>query len=197
MNYSEVKYYDTANGIGVRTTLFVSGCRRHCKECFNECTWSFSYGKPFDGKVQEEILESLAPDYIDGLTLLGGEPFEPENQRALLPFLHMVRERYPKKSIWAFSGDTWEEIRCGEGGGELAPHLKEGHARCEVTDEILSLLDLLVDGPFILEQKDLTLRFRGSRNQRILDVPASLREGRPVPADLPYARSGRRESTDM
>ena len=191
MNYSDIKYCDTANGLGVRTSLFVSGCRRHCKDCFNECTWSFGYGSPFDEKVQQEVLDSLAPAYVNGLTLLGGEPFEPENQRALLPFLRKVRERFPDKSIWAFSGDTWEEIRDGAGGGELAPHLPEGHARCEETDELLSLIDILVDGPFILEQRDLMLRFRGSRNQRILDVPASLRAGRPVEAELPYDRFGR------
>ncbi len=174
---------DIANGIGVRTTLFVSGCRRHCRNCFNAGTWPFESGRPFTEAVEKEILQSLAPSYIDGLTLLGGEPFEIENQRALLPFLKKVKEQYPDKSIWAFSGNLLEEMLFGEGGGTLAPHLPEGHARCEITSELLSCIDILVDGPFIEEEKDITLQFRGSRNQRILDMHESLRQNRPVPAE--------------
>ena len=166
MNYATIKYCDIANGTGVRTSLFVSGCRRHCPECFNAVAWDFGYGLPFDKAVRNEILGSLAPDYINGLSLLGGEPFEPENQRALLPFLRRVKAAYPGKTIWAFSGFTLEEMQ------------QDGsHPRCEVTDELLSLLDVLVDGPFLLEQKDIRLRFRGSANQRILDVPRSLAAG--------------------
>ena len=160
MNYAGIKYCDIANGTGCRTVLFVSGCRNACKGCFQPQTWDFGYGEPFDEKVQEEVLKSLEPDYITGITVLGGEPFEPENQRALLPFVRRVRETLPQKTIWAYSGFTYD--------GEL---LREGsHPRCEVTDELLSLLDVLVDGRFVLAQKDISLRFRGSRNQRILDL---------------------------
>lgn len=167
MNYSEIKYCDIANGPGVRTSLFVSGCRRHCKNCFNAMTWDFAYGNPFDEAAHEKILKSLEPDYIEGLTILGGEPFEIENQRGLLPFIRKVKETYPDKTIWAFSGNTLEEIR-------------EGHAHCEVTDELLSYLDVLVDGPFVQELYSIRLRFRGSANQRILDLGKSLKMGTAV-----------------
>ncbi|WP_294407117.1 anaerobic ribonucleoside-triphosphate reductase activating protein [uncultured Ruminococcus sp.] len=166
MNYGEIKNYDIANGEGVRVSLFVSGCTHHCKGCFNEMTWDFNYGKPFTEQTQQEILEMLAPDYIDGLTLLGGEPLEQSNQRALLPFIKKVREMYPNKSIWCYTGYTLEE--------DL---LKESRARCEVTDELLSMIDVLVDGKFILERKNISLAFRGSDNQRIIDLPASLSSG--------------------
>ena len=159
MNYATIKYCDIANGTGVRTSLFVSGCRRHCPECFNAVAWDFGYGLPFDKAVRNEILGSLAPDYIDGLSLLGGEPFEPENQRALVPFLHEVRVLYPHKTIWCYTGNVYET--------EL---LQPSHARCEVTDEMLSLIDVLVDGEFIPAQHDISLRFRGSSNQRIIDA---------------------------
>ena len=160
MNYAEIKPCDIADGPGVRVTLFVSGCTNHCKGCFQPQTWDFDYGRPFTQETEQELLARLAPDYIAGLTLLGGEPFEPENQRALLPFVRRVRETYPDKTIWAYSGFTYD--------GEL---LREGsHPRCEVTDELLSLLYVLVDGRFVLAQKDISLRFRGSRNQRILDL---------------------------
>lgn len=169
MYYGEIKNCDVADGIGVRVTLFVSGCTNRCEGCFQPQTWDFKYGKPFTEETEEHILSLLSPNYINGLTLLGGEPFEPENQRVLVPFLRRVRERYPKKTIWAFSGFTFEELRTDG-----------SHARCEVTDEMLSMLDVLVDGRFILAERDLTLRFRGSRNQRILDIPSSLKEGRAV-----------------
>lgn len=167
MNYSEIKYCDIANGPGVRTSLFVSGCRRHCKNCFNYMTWDFQYGNPFTEEVQEQILKSLEPEYVDGLTLLGGEPFEPENQRELVKFVRKVRDRFPKKNIWAFSGNTLEEIL-------------DGPAHCEVTEEFLSYLDVLVDGPFVQELYDIRLRFRGSSNQRILDLKQSLQQGSAV-----------------
>ena len=167
MNYAEIKYYDIANGPGVRISLFVSGCRHHCKNCFNQETWDFNYGHLFDEDVQNKILEQLGKSYIQGLTLLGGEPFEIENQRGLLPFIRKVKELYPNKSIWAFSGSVWEQI-------------VSGNAHCEVTDELLSYLDVLVDGPFIQELYDISLRFRGSRNQRLLDVQKSLMSKQPV-----------------
>jgi len=159
MNYGEIKNCDIANGEGVRVTLFVSGCTNRCPGCFQPQTWDFSYGQPFTAETEEKLLEMLAPAYINGLTLLGGDPFEPQNQRALLPFLRRVRERYPQKNIWAFSGFTWEEL-----------HTEGSHPRCEVTDEMLSYIDVLVDGRFVEELKDIRLRFRGSSNQRIIDV---------------------------
>lgn len=167
MYYANIKYYDIANGVGIRTSLFVSGCRRHCKNCFNQETWSFSFGEPFTRAVEEKIYRSLDSDYVDGLTVLGGEPMEPENQRELLPFFKRFNERFPEKTIWLYSGYTWEEMT-------------KGPARCEVTDSLLRQIDLLVDGPFVQEQYDVSLRFRGSANQRILDVPASLAAGYPV-----------------
>lgn len=148
---------------------FVSGCTNRCEGCFQPQTWDFDYGQPFTVETEEKLLSLLAPDYIHGLTLLGCEPFEPENQRVLLPFLKRVRESYPRKSIWAFSGFTLEQMQT-EGS----------HPRCEATDEMLSLLDVLVDGRFVLSEKDLRLRFRGSRNQRVLDMPESLKQGQPV-----------------
>ena len=169
MNYANIKYCDIANGEGVRTSLFVSGCRRHCKECFNAVAWDFFYGKPFDKETRNAILTSLAPEYIDGLSLLGGEPFEPENQRALVPFLHDVRVLYPHKTIWCYTGNSYEKEL-------LAPSA----ARCEVTDEMLSLIDVLVDGEFLIDEKDISLRFRGSRNQRIIDMNRTRQAGHVV-----------------
>ncbi len=169
MNYGEIKNCDIANGEGVRVTLFVSGCTNRCEGCFQPQTWDFEYGWPFTAQTEEEILRLLAPDYISGLTLLGGEPFEPQNQQALLPFVRRVREQYPNKTIWAFTGFTLEDL------------LTEGFAkRCSATDQLLSLIDVLVDGRFILAQKNISLRFRGSENQRLLDLPASLQAGHPV-----------------
>ena len=170
MNYATINYCDIANGEGVRTSLFVSGCRRHCPNCFNAVAWDFNYGEPFTKEVRNKILESLAPGYINGLSLLGGEPFEPENQRELLPFVRNFRALYPNKSVWCYSGYTWEQLT----GSVPCP------ARCEVTDELLSLLDVLVDGRFVEAQHDISLRFRGSSNQRLLDVPKSLAAKAPV-----------------
>lgn len=168
MNYCNIKRCDIANGIGVRVTLFVSGCTHHCKGCFQPETWDFAYGQPFDAAAEEAVIAELKRSYVGGLTLLGGEPFEPDNQRALLPFLRRVKERFPDKTVWAFSGYTWEELT------------GDSRARCEVTDEMLDLVDVLVDGEFVEALKDISLRFRGSSNQRILDVPRTRAAGGPV-----------------
>lgn len=170
MNIAEIKAVDIADGIGVRVSVFVSGCRHHCKGCFNPETWRFDYGKPYTAETEEMILQKLSPDYIRGLTLLGGEPFEPENQQELVKLLRRVRRELPQKDIWSYSGYTFEQLT----GREPSP------ARCAVTDEMLSMLDVLVDGEFIEEQRNIRLRFRGSENQRLLDVPASLAAGEAV-----------------
>lgn len=169
MHYGEIKNCDIANGEGVRVTLFVSGCTNHCKNCFQPQTWDFEFGQPFTAETEEQLLAMLKPDYINGLTVLGGEPFEPSNQRALLPFLRRIREQYPKKNIWCFSGFTYEELKT-EGS----------HPRCEVTDEMLDQLDVLVDGRFVEELKDISLRFRGSSNQRLIDMKKSREAGKLV-----------------
>ena len=172
MNYGNIKKRDIANGTGVRVTLFVSGCTHHCKGCFQPETWDFAYGQPFTRETEDELLEALAPSFINGLTLLGGEPFEPDNQQALLPFLRRVRAAYPDKTIWAFSGYTWEELTGGS------------RARCACTDELLSLVDVLVDGEFVEALKDISLHFRGSSNQRVIDVPATRAGGTIVWKDV-------------
>ena len=169
MYYGSIKPCDIANGTGVRVTLFVSGCTHRCKGCFKPQTWDFRYGQPFTAETEEALLEALDRPYISGLTLLGGEPFEPDNQRALLPFLRRLRRQLPDKTVWAFSGYTWEELT------------GQSRARCEATGALLSLVDVLVDGEFVEALRDISLRFRGSSNQRLLDVPASLAAGRPIP----------------
>lgn len=156
MNYSAIKYYDVANGPGVRVSLFVSGCRHHCKNCFNEVAWSFDSGNPFTEKEVNDIIEHLKPSYIEGITILGGEPFEPENQSETLKLIIKVRETFPQKSIWIYSGFTLDQLREGS------------RASGDTCNKILSFVDVLVDGPFIEDLKDISLRFRGSRNQRIL-----------------------------
>lgn len=166
MNYAEIKKTDIANGEGVRVSLFVSGCRRHCKNCFNKVTWDFSYGKPFTEEVEEELLQALSPDYIAGLTLLGGDPMEPENQRVLYPFVKKVRERLPNKTIWCYTGYTFKDGA-----------IEEEQTNCEVTRAFISLFDVLVDGRFIEGLKDIRLVFRGSSNQRIIDVKKTLSSG--------------------
>lgn len=169
MYYGEIKDCDIANGEGVRVTLFVSGCTNRCKGCFQPQTWDFCYGEPFTKDTEAKLLAMLAPDYINGLTLLGGDPFEPENQRALLPFLRQVRQAYPRKTIWAFTGFTYEQL------------LNDGtHPRCEVTDALLALIDVLVDGPFVEKLHDISLRFRGSSNQRLIDLNATRAAGEVV-----------------
>lgn len=169
MHYAEIKNCDIANGTGVRVSLFVSGCTHHCKNCFNAVAWDFEYGQPFTTEVEEKIFSMLAPTHIAGLTLLGGEPFEPVNQRALLPFLRELRRRLPAKNLWCYTGYVYDR--------DLLPG---GRAYCEATDEMLSYLDVLVDGPFIEEEKSLRLRFRGSRNQRLIDMKATRRTGHVV-----------------
>lgn len=169
MNYATIKNCDIANGPGVRISLFVSGCTHRCKGCFNEVAWDFDYGQPFTQETAEEILNMLAPPHIAGITLLGGEPFEPQNQPALLDLLRQIKAKMPEKSIWAFSGYLFEKDILA---GRLGPK--------EITQEFVSYLDVLVDGPFILEKKDLMLRFRGSSNQRLIDVKASLQTGTTV-----------------
>lgn len=192
MNYGEIKKCDIANGEGVRVSLFVSGCTHRCKGCFNPETWDFQYGKPFAQETEEELLESLSPEYIAGLTLLGGEPFEVGNQRALTPFLKKMKELYPQKDIWCYTGYTLETDLLGTGSvqWETEPDKSadtEGadcgeaqcmYPRCECTDEMLSLIDVLVDGEFVEEKKDISLVFRGSSNQRLIDLPKTLRTGR-------------------
>ena len=163
MNYAEIKNCDIANGPGVRVSLFVSGCTHRCKGCFNEVAWDFNYGQPFTQDTIDEILKMLSPDYVKGITLLGGEPFEPENQPAILDLLRQVKKQYPEKTVWAFSGYLFDKDILS---GRLGPW--------EITKEYLSYVDVLVDGPFVESKKDLNLRFRGSSNQRIIDVPASL-----------------------
>ena len=167
MNYAGIKYCDIANGLGCRTVLFVCGCRNACQGCFQPQTWDFHYGEPFDEKAQEEILHSLEPDYVQGITLLGGEPFEEENQAALVPFMRRVREQYPNKDVWAFTGYIYDK--------DLIPG---GRKYTEYTDELLSMIDILVDGPFMEELKDITLKFRGSRNQRVIDLSKTIQCGK-------------------
>ena len=166
LNYANIKDLDIANGPGVRISLFVSGCTHHCKGCFNREAWDFDYGQPFTQETVDEIIQMLKPAYIKGLTLLGGEPFEPQNQGPIVELLRRVKKEYPQKSIWAFSGYLFDkDILSGRLGD------------WEITKEYLSYLDVLVDGPFVEEKKDLMLRFRGSSNQRLIDVPKSLASG--------------------
>lgn len=169
MHYAEIKNCDIANGPGVRISLFVSGCTHHCPGCFNQVAWDFDYGEEFTQQTIDKILDMLKPTYIKGLTLLGGEPFEPENQGPVVELLRQIKAKYPEKSIWAFSGYLFDR-------DILSGHLGDW----EVTKEYLSYLDVLVDGPFVEAKKNLSLRFRGSENQRIIDVPASLAAGEVV-----------------
>ena len=163
MNYASIRNCDIANGEGVRVSLFVSGCTHHCKGCFNEEAWDFAYGKPFTREVEDELLELLAPSYIAGLTLLGGEPMESENQQALVPFLRRFRKLYgDTKTLWVYTGCKY--------GIDLLRHPTPSRWRTDVTDEFLSMIDVLVDGPYIEELKDISLAFRGSSNQRIIHL---------------------------
>lgn len=159
MYYGNIKTYDIADGLGVRVSLFVSGCRNHCENCFNPETWSFTYGKEFTKETEEEIIRALKPTYITGFSLLGGEPFEPENQRELVHFLKKLKETYPQKDIWCYTGYLLDQ--------DLA---QGGRKYTEVTEEMLSYIDILVDGRFVEAEKDITLKFRGSRNQRIFQL---------------------------
>ncbi len=166
MNYGMIKKTDIANGFGVRVSLFVSGCTHHCEGCFNSETWDFGYGKPFTEETQEELIKALSHEYINGLSLLGGEPMEPQNQRVLLPFVKRLKSLFPGKDIWCYTGYTYESDLLGD-----------SRANCESTKELLSNIDVLVDGEFVEDLKDISLQFRGSSNQRIIDVKASLESG--------------------
>lgn len=168
MNYGNIKPYSIENGTGVRVSLFVSGCTHHCKNCFNPETWDFSYGKEFTRETEEEIIKNLQPGYIKGLTLLGGDPLEPENQIALLSLLKEIKETMPEKDIWAYTGYVWEDFSKGKSG------------YTDITPEFLKCIDILVDGPFIEEKKNLMLPFRGSENQRIIDVQVSINQGKVI-----------------
>ena len=159
MNYGTIKPTDIANGEGVRVSLFVSGCTHHCPGCFNYVTWDFNYGKPFTKETEDEILNLLSRNYIDGLSLLGGEPMEPCNQRCLVNLVDRFKEKYPNKTLWIYTGYTYDE--------DLIPG---GKAYCEVTDKILDQCDVIVDGEFVESLKDISLKFRGSSNQRILNI---------------------------
>ena len=174
MNYGNIKNTDIANGEGVRVSLFVSGCTHHCKNCFNPETWDFCYGKPFTEDVEEKLMKMLEPDYIKGLTLLGGEPMEPQNQKALLPFVKKIRERFgDKKNIWCYTGFIFDK--------DLAPN---GRVHCEATDELLKQIDVLVDGRFIEARKNPEIKFRGSDNQRLLKVQECLKQHRIVELNI-------------
>lgn len=165
MNYATIKWCDIANGEGVRISLFVSGCTHRCKNCFNEVAWDFSYGNPFNEEVQSKILKELQADYIAGISLLGGEPMEPQNQEALLPFVKSVKQLYPNKTVWCYTGCVLDDKK-----GVLTE--KQKNTLC--TKELISLFDVLVDGPYIEELKDIRLKFRGSSNQRVIDVKKTL-----------------------
>lgn len=181
MHYGNIKYCDIADGVGVRTSLFVSGCSHRCPGCFQPETWDPSFGEAFDESVEETILESLEPAYVDGLTILGGEPMEPENQRALAPFLAKAKERFPEKTIWLYTGDLYEDL--------LDP---ASPRHTEATEPLLAAVDVLVDGPFVEELKDITLRFRGSSNQRVLDLNRTRACGEAVPwEDSAFTARGR------
>ncbi len=171
MNYATIKWTDIANGEGVRISLFVSGCTHRCKNCFNEVAWDFSYGQPFDESIAEKILDELGSSFIAGLSLLGGEPLEPQNQEVLYPFVKEVKRRYPQKPVWCYTGFVLDET-----SGEL----REKHKNTAVTRNLLSLIDVLVDGPYVEELKNIRLKFRGSSNQRVIDVQKTLQQGKCV-----------------
>ncbi len=171
MYYGNIKKFDIANGEGIRTTLFVSGCRNRCKNCFNPETWAFDYGKRFDEAAKETLWRALESPSVRGLTILGGEPMEPENQRDLLPLLREFKEKFPDKTLWIYTGNLYEELM-----GEMG----ESPKALPITREILALTDILVDGRFIEEEKSLGLRFRGSENQRIIDLNLTRVEGKIV-----------------
>ncbi len=165
MNYANIKNCDIADGVGVRVSLFVSGCTHCCEGCFQPETWDFAYGQPYTQETEDRILEMLRPSYIDGLTLLGGEPMEPANQRELVKLLRRIKTELPEKNVWCYSGYVLEELQ------------GESRARCEVTDEMLSMIDVLVDGEFVQAKKNISLAFRGSENQRLIDLKATLAKG--------------------
>ena len=173
MYYGNIKKYDIANGEGVRVTLFVSGCTNHCEGCFQRETWNFHYGNLYTEDTEKEILEAMDHDFIQGLTLLGGEPFEPDNQRELVKLLRKVKQAFPDKNVWSFTGFLYDR--------DLIPG---GRRYTEVTDEMLSMIDVLVDGPFMLSKKNISLSFRGSENQRVINMKKSLQEGKVILYDV-------------
>ncbi len=179
MNYAEIKYNDIANGEGIRVTLFVSGCLHRCKNCFNEIAWDFGYGKEFTEETEDNIISACEPEYISGVTLLGGEPFEPQNQQPLIHFLEKFRAKYPQKNIWCYSGFTYEELT-----GKI-------QSRCytDTTDKMLGLIDVLVDGKFEQELHSLMLKFRGSSNQRLIDLNKTRAQGDIVTIEERYQPS--------
>ncbi|MFR7591927.1 MAG: anaerobic ribonucleoside-triphosphate reductase activating protein [Longibaculum sp.] len=164
MYYATIKDVDIANGTGVRVSLFVSGCTHHCQDCFNEIAWDFHYGQEFNEETINYIINALKPPHIKGLSLLGGEPMEISNQEGLLPLLRKVKTVYPQKDIWCYTGYVLEDL------------LEGGRVHTDVSDELLSYIDILVDGPFILELKNIRLKFRGSENQRIIDMNKTRQE---------------------
>lgn len=172
MNYAEIKNLDIANGPGLRVSLFVTGCTHHCKGCFNPESWDFNYGQPFTEATEEEIFTLLENEHIRGLSLLGGEPFEPANQAVLAPFLQKVKQRFPHKDVWCYSGYNFEQDMLT---GNLGPW--------EITEQMLDCIDVLVDGEFVIELKDPNLRFRGSSNQRVILVQESMKEDQIVQWD--------------
>lgn len=178
MHYGNVKPFSIENGPGIRVSLFVSGCTHRCQGCFSADTWNFQYGQPFTEESANEVLDMLAPDYVAGLTLLGGDPTEPVNQRALLPLLRSVRQQFPQKDVWVYSGYVYEDFLHG------------GRAECEATEEFLSLCDVMVDGPFIQAKRNLMLSYRGSENQRIIDLNETRKSGRV--SELSFAQDARR-----
>ena len=174
MNYGEIKHCDIANGTGVRTSLFVSGCRNRCEDCFNAATWNFDYGKPFTKEVEDEIIESLKPSYIKGLSVLGGEPFEPENQKTVLNLIRRVKSETENKTVWIYSGFTYEQLLSGS------------RAALEEAKEILAAADILVDGRYDKKLRNISLAFRGSENQRIIDLQKTAKQGEIVLAKEYY-----------
>jgi len=176
MNYAVIKKFDIANGPGVRVSLFVSGCRHHCKNCFNKEAWDFKYGNPFTDDTADEIINALKPSHIQGFSLLGGEPFEPENQPELATLLERIKKELPQKDIWCYSGFLFEDIHGGKVG------------ECNTANKMLSNIDVLVDGKFVEELKGADLIFRGSSNQRIIDVKKSLENGEVVWLDGVWQR---------
>ena len=169
MNYADIKKIDVANGEGVRVSVFVSGCNHHCKGCFNECAWDFNYGKEFSEKEEQQIIDYMNHDYISGLSLLGGEPLEPRNQEGLLPLVKKVKEKFPNKDIWCYTGFDFEK--------DVVEKMAKNN---ETTRELLKYIDIIVDGKFEEDKKDLKLQFRGSSNQKIVDVKKSLQTGKIV-----------------
>ncbi len=194
MYYGTIRNYDVANGPGIRVSLFVSGCTNGCPNCFQPETWSFLFGSEFTEETENTLLGMLSPDHIRGLTVLGGEPFEPDNQRSLLPFLKKVKTAFPKKDIWCFSGNRLEELIGTVRDGELIEDgdprkSRTDHVRCEVTEELLALIDVLVDGRYVERLKDLSLDFRGSSNQRLIDLPRTLANWRSLPDPQSFTQS--------